>query len=185
VTKAILDDAESRMTKALESLRVDLTTVRTGRATPALLDRVTVECWGQQTPINQTANISCPEPRLILVQPWDKSLLPQIDKAIRKSDLGFNPNSDGSVLRIAVPPLTEERRKELIKLCKQKGEDSKVAVRNIRRDAIDRLKTAEKAKEFSEDESRKAQDSAQKLTDKYIAKVDEILVQKEKDILEI
>ena len=183
--KEILQDAEDRMNKVTEILRKDYSSLRAGRANPALLDKVMVDYYGTPTPVNQTANISCPEPRLIVVQPWDKSLISAIEKAILKSDLGLNPNNDGSVIRLAIPQLTEERRRELVKTCSKKAEDAKVAVRNIRRDVNDSIKDLEKSKEASEDECKKALENAQKLTDRFVKTVDEIFEQKEKDIMAV
>lgn len=183
--KEILQDAEDRMNKVTEILRKDYSSLRAGRANPALLDKVMVDYYGTPTPVNQTANISCPEPRLIVVQPWDKSLISAIEKAILKSDLGLNPNNDGSVIRLAIPQLTEERRRELVKTCSKKAEEAKVAVRNIRRDVNDSIKDLEKAKEASEDECKKALENAQKLTDRFVKTVDEIFEQKEKDIMAV
>ena len=183
--KEMLQELDSKMEKVLESLRRDYLTLRAGRANPSLLDRVMVDYYGTPTPINQTANISCPEPRLILVQPWDKGMIPAIEKAIMKSDLGLNPNNDGMVLRIAIPPLTEDRRKELVKQCRKKAEDAKIAARNIRRDANDAIKALEKAKDVSEDEIKRGLDDAQKSTDKFIQKIDELMNQKEKEIMEV
>jgi len=144
-----------------------------------------VEYYGSPTPLNQTANISCPEPRLIVIQPWDKNIIANIEKALLKSDLGITPSSDGIVIRLAVPQLTEERRRELVKICSKKSEEAKVAVRNIRRDVNDDIKSLEKSKDISEDEGKKALDDAQKLTDKYIKRLDEVLSKKEKDIMEV
>lgn len=156
-----------------------------GRATPALLDKIMVDYYGTPTPINQTANVSCPEPRLLVIQPWDKNQISAIEKAILKSDLGINPSNDGTVVRLAIPQLTEDRRKDLVKQCGKKAEESKVAMRNIRRDVNDRVKALEKSKEVSEDESKKALDDIQKMTDKFIKRVDEILAQKEKELMEV
>ena len=183
--KEILQDAEDRMNKVTEILRKDYSSLRAGRANPALLDKVMVDYYGTPTPVNQTANISCPEPRLIVVQPWDTSLISAIEKAILKSDLGLNPNNDGSVIRLAIPQLTEERRRELVKTCSKKAEEAKVAVRNIRRDVNDSIKDLEKAKEASEDECKKALENAQKLTDRFVKTLDEIFEQKEKDIMAV
>ena len=183
--KEMLQELDSKMEKVLESLRRDYLTLRAGRANPSLLDRVMVDYYGTPTPINQTANISCPEPRLILVQPWDKGMIPAIEKAIMKSDLGLNPNNDGMVLRIAIPQLTEDRRKELVKQCRKKAEDAKIAARNIRRDANDAIKALEKAKDVSEDEIKRGLEDAQKSTDKFIQKIDEVMNQKEKEIMEV
>jgi len=183
--KDLLNDAQDRMEKVEKILISEFSSMRAGRATPALLDRIMVDYYGTPTPVNQTANISCPEPRMILVQPWDKNLLPAIEKAILKSDLGITPNSDGTVIRLVVPQLTEERRKDLVKQCSKKAEESKVAVRNIRRDVNDGIKALEKSKEASEDEVKKGLDDAQKLTDKFIKRVDEVLAQKEKEVMEV
>lgn len=183
--KDLLNDAQDRMEKVEKILIGDFASLRAGRATPALLDRVLVDYYGTPTPVNQTANISCPEPRMILVQPWDKNLLPAIEKAILKSDLGITPSNDGTVIRLVVPQLTEERRKDIVKQCSKKAEESKVAVRNIRRDVNDSIKALEKTKEVSEDESKKGLDDAQKLTDKFIKRIDEVLAQKEKEVMEV
>lgn len=183
--KQLLADAEDRMGKVEAILINDFASLRAGRATPALLDRVLVDYYGTPTPVNQTANISCPEPRLIVVQPWDKNQIGAIEKAILKSDLGITPSNDGTVIRLTVPQLTEERRREMVKLCGKKAEDSKVAVRNIRRDVNDGLKALEKAKEASEDEVKKALDDAQKLTDKFIKRLDGVLAKKEAEIMEV
>ena len=181
----IIKDAESRMSKAIDALRNELATIRAGRANPALLDRVTVEYYGAETPLKQLAGITAPEARLLVVQPYDKSILNEIEKAILKADLGLTPANDGSVIRIAIPPLTEERRKELVKLVKKAAEDAKVAVRNVRRDANDSLKKSEKDGEITEDDLRRYSDDIQKLTDKHIAKIDEIAANKEKEIMEV
>lgn len=181
----ILKDSEVRMQKSIEVLRKDFASLRAGRANPAILDKVQVDYYGVPTPINQMANISAPEPRLLIIQPWDKSIIPSIEKAILKSDLGLNPSSDGTVIRIAIPQLTQERRKELVKTVKKKAEEAKVSIRNIRRDANDDIKSLEKSKEIPEDESKRAQDEVQKITDKYIAEVDKVMNNKEKEIMEI
>lgn len=181
----VLNESEEKMKKALEALRKDYTSMRAGRANPALLDKIQIDYYGSLTPLNQVANISAPEPRLITVQPWDKSMLAQIEKAILKSDLGLNPANDGSLLRIAIPQLTEERRMELVKTAKKKMEDVKVIVRNIRRDANDKINKLTKSKEVSEDEAKKTQDEMQKLTDKYSKEIERILEVKEKEIMEV
>ena len=183
--KEIYDDAKSKMEKAVESLKNDLNSLRAGRANPSLLDGLTVDYYGTKTPLNQLANISAPEPRMILIQPYDKNAIKNIEKAIQQSDLGLNPNNDGSVVRLTIPELTEERREELVKLVKQKGEECKVAIRNIRRDANDALKEKEKGKEISEDESKREQDKIQKLTDEHINNVDEVLKAKNEEITSI
>ena len=172
------------MQKTLDTLKKDLARIRTGRATPALLDGVTVDYYGSPMPINQVANISIPDARLIVIQPWEKSMISPIEKAIQASELGLNPQSDGNLLRLPIPALSEERRLELFKNCKKTGEESKVAMRNVRRDANDKLKKAEKDKEVTQDESKKGQDEIQKLTDKFIKMVDDTLIAKEKEIME-
>lgn len=181
----ILDNAEGRMEKVAENLRREYLSLRAGRANPAILDKITVDYYGTPTPVNQTANITCPEPRLIIIQPWDKNMVGAIEKAILKSDLGLNPNNDGSVIRLAIPQLTEERRKELVKSCSKKAEEAKVVLRNVRRDVNDQLKELEKNKDVSEDECKKALDKAQKTTEKFVKAVDDILAQKEKDIMSV
>ncbi|HWR39711.1 MAG TPA: ribosome recycling factor [Patescibacteria group bacterium] len=176
---------EERMKKAIEALRKEYATLRAGRATPSLLDKVMVDYYGTPTPVNQVANISIPEPRAIVIQPWEKNMLAAIDKAIQKSDLGLTPNSDGSVIRLNIPQLNQQRRTELVKMVHKKAEDSRVAVRNLRRDANDAIKKIEKDKTVSEDEAKKAQDDMQKLTDKYIKEIDQIMNAKEKEIMEV
>jgi len=182
--QAIKKSAEERMEKAIGALKRDLATLRAGKASPALLDRVQVEYYGSQTPLNQLANINTPDSRTLMIQPWDKSSLSAIEKAILKSDLGLTPSNDGLAIRISVPPLTEERRAELVKNSKKFGEEAKVAIRNIRRDANDDVKKLEKT-DISEDESRRHQDDIQKTTDKFIAEVEKVLSAKEKEIIEV
>jgi ribosome recycling factor len=174
-----------KMEKTLESLKRDLSRVRTGRATPSLLEGVTADYYGSPTPINQVANISVPDARTLMIQPWEKSMLPVIEKAILGSDLGLNPQNDGNVIRLPIPPLTEERRKDLYKQCKKISEDSKIAVRNIRRDSNDKLKKAEKNKEITQDDQKKGEGEIQKLTDSFIKQIDDQLALKEKEIMEI
>ncbi|MDY6978243.1 MAG: ribosome recycling factor [Pseudomonadota bacterium] len=181
----IKKDAESRMGKSVESLKTELTKLRTGRAHTSLLDHVMVEYYGSQVPLNQVANISVADARTLTVQPWEKPMVQKVEKAILESDLGLNPATAGEIIRVPLPALTEERRKDMIKLVRQEGENTKVAIRNIRRDAISDFKGLLKEKEITEDEERKAEDDMQKLTDKYIAKVDEALEAKEKDLMEI
>ena len=183
--KAIYASHEDRMKKALEVLRREYSSIRAGRATTGLLDKVTVDYYGAQSPINQVANISIPEPRTIVIQPWDKKTLPAIEKAILKSDLGLTPNNDGMVIRLILPQLTQQRRQELTKLVHKGAEDSRVAIRNLRRDANEALKKAEKDKTASEDEVKKAQEDIQKLTDKYIKEIDQVMAAKEKEIMEV
>jgi ribosome recycling factor len=185
VIKEILNDAEERMKKSTEHLGRDLSSLRAGRANPAMLDRVMVDYYGVPTPINQMASITVPEARLLVIQPWDKSVIADIEKAIMKSDLGITPSNDGNVIRVAIPQLTEERRKELVKVVKKRAEEAKVAVRNIRREANELLKASEKEKVISEDENKRGVDESQKLTDKYVKEVDKISQAKEKDIMEV
>ncbi|NLW24722.1 MAG: ribosome recycling factor [Clostridia bacterium] len=183
--KEILTDAEGRMKKTIDVLKKDFAGMRAGRANPAILEKVQVDYYGTPTPVNQLANITAPEARLLVIQPWDKTAISAIEKAILKSDLGLNPSSDGTVIRISIPQLTQERRKELVKSVKKKAEEARVSIRNIRRDANDEIKSLEKQKEISEDEAKKAQDDVQKITDKYIAEVDKITDNKEKEIMEV
>ena len=183
--KEIIELAESKMHKTTDVLRVDLASVRAGRATPALLEKVMVDYYGTPTPVNQVASVTVPEPRMIIIQPWEKNLLKDIERAIMKSDLGLNPNSDGAVIRLNLPQLTEERRKEIVKTVHKKSEDARVIVRNLRRDANDAVKKAEKAKEITEDEAKKGTDDIQKMTDKIIKEIDNIMANKEKEVMEI
>lgn len=182
--QSIKKNAEERMDKAIQALKRDLSTLRAGRATPALLDRIQVEYYGAMTPLNQLANINTPDSRTLMIQPWDKSSLADIERAIMKSDLGLTPANDGAMIRLSIPPLTEERRTELVKFTKKFGEEAKVAIRNIRRDANDDIKKLEKS-EISEDESRRHQEDIQKATDKFVAEVDKVLAAKEKEIMEV
>ncbi|NMO96191.1 ribosome recycling factor [Paenibacillus lemnae] len=182
--QTVKKSAEERMEKAILSLKRDLATLRAGRASTALLDRIQVEYYGAPTPVSQLANITTPDPRTLMIQPWDKTSLGDIEKAIMKSDLGLTPANDGNQIRLSIPPLTEERRAELVKMTKKFGEEAKVAIRNIRRDANDDIKKMEKT-DISEDESRRHQDDIQKTTDKFIAEVDKVLVAKEKEIMEV
>lgn len=184
-TQAVLRDAEHKMQQAVQAARRELGSIRTGRANPALLERIVVDYYGTPTPINQMASISAPEPRLLVIQPWDKSVMKEIEKAIMSSELGLTPNNDGAVIRIQIPPLTEERRREMARLARKEAEDKRVAVRNVRRDANDELKRLEKEGVISEDESRRAQTEVQQLTDKYIKEIDDLLAAKEKEILEV
>lgn len=172
------------MDKAIGALKRELATLRAGRAAPALLDRVQVEYYGAMTPVTQLANVNTPDPRTLLIQPWDKTSLGAIEKAILKSDLGLTPSNDGNMIRISIPMLTEERRAELVKTMKKIGEEAKVAIRNIRRDANDDIKKLEKG-EISEDESRGHQADIQKTTDQFVAEVDKLLAAKEKEIMEV
>lgn len=181
----ILKDANNRMDKTLEALRAELAKVRTGKATTALLDGIKVDYYGTLTPINQVGNISVLDVHTLSITPWDKSMVQVIDKAILEANLGFNPISDGTNLKIPVPPLTEERRKDFVKLIKKFGEDSKVAIRNVRRDANDHLKKEEKDKKISEDELKHNESEVQKLTDHHIKLIDDLLKHKEKEIMEV
>ena len=183
--RAIRKKAEERMKKSLTALEEEFTSLRTGRASAAVFERIKVDYYGTPTPLNQVATVSVPESRLVVIQPWDKGALHAIEKAIQTSELSLNPNNDGKVIRINIPPLTEERRKELVKVAKNAAEQARVAVRNIRRDANDELKKAQKGGEISEDEEKRGADEVQKLTDSHIEKINEILSAKEKEILEI
>ncbi len=183
--QAIYNQTEEKMVKAIEALKRELASIRTGRASVSLLDNITVEYYGAPSPLNQVANVSAPEPRLIVIAPWDKTLIGAIEKAILTSDLGLAPNNDGEQIRLAIPQLTEERRKELVKVVSKKAEEAKVAVRNIRRDANDAVKKEEKAKVITEDVSKAEQDKIQKLTDAKIKAIDELRDAKEKDVLEV
>ncbi len=185
MVQKIKDDTKQKMEKSINLLNQEFAKIRTGRATPALLDGVKVEYYDSLLPLNQVASISIPEPRLIVIQPWDKQALSVIEKAIYKADIGVTPNSDGNVIRLSLPPLTAERREELVKLSQKLSEECRVAIRNIRRDANNELKKIEKEKKISEDDSFKAQESIQKMTDEYIKKVDDILKKKEKEIREV
>ncbi|WP_265821986.1 ribosome recycling factor [Geovibrio ferrireducens] len=180
-----LNEASSKMEKALNHLKDEFKAVRTGRASVSVFDNVKVDYYGTPTPLSGVATLSAPEPRLILIQPWDASLIPAIEKAIMASNLGYNPQNDGKVVRIPIPQLTEERRKEFVKLVKKMGEDTKVAVRNIRRDANDELKKLEKDKAISEDDCKKGQDKVQEITNDFVKKIDAALDHKEKEIMEI
>jgi ribosome recycling factor len=183
--KDILASHEDKMKKALDVLRKEYGSLRAGRATPALLDKITVDYYGTPTPLNQVGNISVPEPRQLIIQPWERTLLGAIEKAILKSDLGLTPNNDGSVIRLNIPQLTQQRRAELVKVVHKKAEDDRVAIRNLRRDANESVKKLEKDKVISEDEGKKAQEDIQKLTDKYIKEIDHVMATKEKEIMEV
>ncbi len=181
----VLEDAGTRMTKAVEALQRDLASLRTGRATPALLENVSVDYYGVPTPLSQLATISVPEARLITIQPWDKQSLREIEKSLLKSDLGFNPSNDGTIIRVPVPPLSQERRRDLVRVLKKKVEDGKVAVRNVRRDAMERQRSMERSKVISQDENRRAQDQLQKATDAHVRQMDRVLETKEAEIMEV
>ncbi|MHB8158034.1 MAG: ribosome recycling factor [Desulfocucumaceae bacterium] len=185
MAKEIIAEAEANMKKTLDVVKKDFASLRAGRATPALLDKINVKYYGTPTAISQMANITAPEARLLVIQPWDKSSLPEIEKAIMKSDLGINPASDGIVIRLAIPQLTQERRLDLVKMVKKKAEDGRVAVRNVRRDANDMLKAKEKKGELSEDDLRRTQDEVQKLTVRFIKEIDQITSIKEQEIMQV
>jgi ribosome recycling factor len=176
---------EQKMQKSLESLKQDLGKIRTGRAHTGILDHIQVDYYGSMIPINQVANVTLIDARTIGVQPWEKNMVGKVEKAIRDGDLGLNPATQGEIIRVPMPPLTEERRRDLIKVVKHEGENAKVSVRNLRRDANQHLKDALKAKEVSEDDERRAQDDVQKLTDRHIAEVDKMLAEKEKDLMAV
>lgn len=180
-----MEDLEERMLKSLSVYEENLSEVRAGRANPAILNRITVDYYGVATPINQVAGISVPEARLIVIQPWDASILKEIEKAILASDIGLNPNNDGKVIRLNFPELTEERRKELVKEIRKMAEDAKVSIRAIRRDGMEDLKTKQKNSEITEDDKTRGEENIQKLTDKYVAEIDKILANKEKEIMNI
>ena len=181
----ILKDAEARMHKSIEATRQDLAKIRTGKASPAMLNAVHAEAYGSSMPLNQVASITTPDPRLIVIEPWDKSLIGSIEKGILKADLGFNPSNDGHVIRVPIPPLNEERRQEYVKICRKIVEDGRVAIRNIRRDANDHFKKLEKEHEISEDQAHDYIDEVQKLTDQHISQLDEMLKHKETEIMEV
>src|ERR1700730_11004922 len=177
--------AERRMQKAVEALRQDLAAIRTGRASSSLIERITVEYYGAPTPINQVASVSTPEARLLVIQPWDRKLLVDIEKAIQKSDLGINPNNDGQVIRLNIPPMSEDRRRDLVKTLHKKLDEHKVAIRNVRRNIQDKLRDREKKKEVSEDELKRSTERLQKLTDRYVDEMDKVGKAKELEILEV
>jgi ribosome recycling factor len=185
----MIDDAllaaDNKMQKTVQVLKREMETIRSGRATSALVDQIMVEAYGTNTPLSQLASISVPEARLLLIQPWDRSIVGHVQKAIQKSDLGLNPMSDGEVLRLVIPPPTEERRKELVKVVHKRVEDSKIAVRNVRRDALEELRKLEKDKKVSRDENVRATDKLQKLTDRFIAEVSKVGADKESEIMEV
>jgi len=181
----VISSNEERMKKTVVSLKEGFASLRTGRASASLFDRIRVDAYGEKSPLNQVANISVPEARLIVIQPWDKGLIVEIEKAIRSSELSLNPSNDGKVIRISIPPLTEERRKDLVKLAKNQAEQSRVAVRNIRRDGNDELKKLLKDTKITEDDETKGTDELQKLTDSYIGQINKVLEEKEKEIMEV
>jgi ribosome recycling factor len=180
-----ISDAEHRMQSAVSALDRELDSVRTGRARPALVETLKIEYYGTPTPLNQVASINAPEPHLITIQPWDKTQLGTIEKAIQKSDLGLTPTNDGNIIRLAIPALTEDRRKEFVKVVHKKVEDGRVAIRNVRRDSLEHLRKAQHDKEISDDEERRAQERLQKLTDRYVAEIDKHGHNKEQELLEV
>ncbi|MDP6778632.1 MAG: ribosome recycling factor [Candidatus Latescibacteria bacterium] len=181
----VLSETKSAMQKAVEAFGHEISMVRSGRANASLLDAIRVEYYGSQMPINQVANIGAPEPRLITIQPWDKTALPAIEKAIMASSLGLVPSNDGTIIRLPIPQLTEERREELVRIVRQMAEEGRVSVRNARRDANEMLKDGQKEGEIPEDESKRGQDQVQELTDEYVKKVDDLLKEKEEEIMEV
>ena len=185
MSDAVFQEAEQKMNNAVDALKREFAKLRVGKATPTLLDGIKAEAYGSATPLNQLSTIGAPEPRLLVVQPWDKSLIGAIEKAIRASDLGLNPSNDGQVIRVPIPALTEERRKELVKVAKTYAEEGRVGVRNVRREANDALKKEHKAGDLTEDEEKKAHDKIQELTNKFVNEIDTTLSSKEKEILEI
>lgn len=185
MVKDIMKKSEEKMKKTLSVLVSDLATMKAGRANPTMLDRIQIDYYGSMCPLNQVANISSPEPRLLVITPWEKPMLKEIEKAILKSDLGINPTNDGSVIRLLVPELTEETRKNLVKAVKKTGEEAKVAIRSIRRDGNDKIKNLKKDTELSEDSIKKAEEDIQKITDKYVKEIDKIVIAKEKEIMSI
>jgi ribosome recycling factor len=182
---SVIPSSEERMKKTVASLKEGFASIRTGRASASLFDKIRVDYFGNKSPLNQVANISVPEARLIVIQPWDKTFIGEIEKAIRSSELSLNPSNDGKVIRIAIPPLTEERRKELAKVAKNQAEQSRVAIRNIRRDGNEELKKIQKSGELTEDEESRNSEELQKLTDSYITKINQVLEEKEKEIMEV
>jgi ribosome recycling factor len=181
----VYEEVERKMERSIEALRKDLSRIRTGRASLALLDGISVDYYGTATALNQMATLAVPESRLITIQPWDKTQIGPIEKAIQRSDLGLTPTNDGTLIRLSIPPLTADRRKDLVKQVKKVGEESKIALRNVRREGNDMLKSLEKDKLVSEDDWRRGQDQVQKITDRYIAQIDEILQSKEHEVMEV
>jgi ribosome recycling factor len=183
--ETVLSDVDQKMDRAIDALKRELNALRTGRATPSLVENISVDYYGVPTPLNQIASISAPDARAIMVQPWDKSAMKEIEKSLLKSDMGFNPSNDGNNITVPVPPLNTERRKDMVKLLKRKIEDGKVSIRNVRRDGQDRLRKMEKDKDISQDESRRAQDQLQKTTDGHTKSVDEVAAAKEAEIMQV
>lgn len=183
--KTVLSQIEAQMNKTIDKMKADFSTLRTGRASATILENIKVEYYGAFTPLNQVAAIAAPEPRMLEIRPWDKSVIQAIERAIQKSDLGLNPNNDGTVIRLQIPALTEERRKDLIKVMRKMAEEYRVAIRNERRDAVEQLKKSEKSGNLTEDDRKTGEQDIQKLTDSHVKKVDELLAAKERDILEV
>lgn len=183
--ESVLTEAERKMGQSIEAMRRDISTLRTGRATPSLIEDLMVDYYGSPTPLKQIASISAPDARAIMVQPWDRQALRDIERGLTQSEMGFNPSNDGSVITVPIPPLTQERRQEMVRLLKRKAEDSKVAVRNVRREGVDLLRRLERDKSISQDENRRSQDNLQKTTDSYIKTIDEVASSKEADIMEV
>ena len=181
----VLNEVERKMGQSIEAMRRDISTLRTGRATPALIEDLSVDYYGSPTPLKQIASISAPDARAIMVQPWDRQALRDIERSLMQSEMGFNPSNDGNVITVPIPPLTQERRREMVRLLKRKAEDSKVAVRNVRRDGVDSLRKMERDKAISQDESRRSQDTLQKTTDAHIKTIDEVAAGKEAEIMEV
>ncbi len=181
----VLAEAERKMGQSIVAMRRDISSIRTGRAAPALIEDLIVDYYGAPTPLKQLASISAPDARAIMVQPWDRQALRDIERSLTQSDLGFNPSNDGNVITVPVPPLTRERRQEMVRLLKRKAEDSKVAVRNVRRDGVDSLRKMERDKAISQDENRRSQDALQKTTDAHIKSIDEVAAAKEAEIMEV
>ncbi len=181
----VIEDARVHMQKAVEATKREFGGIRTGRATPTLLERITVDYYGVPTPVNQVATVTAPDPRLLVVQPWDRSMIKEVERAILKSELGLTPSTDGTVIRLPIPSLTEERRRELVKVVRRHAEEGRVAIRNIRRDHKDKIEHLEKGRKVSEDDSHRAVDELQKLTDRYIKEIDALLGAKEAEIMEV
>lgn len=185
MTQQLLDDAEKRMQKTREVLERELASIRTGRASPSLVEDLPIDYYGTPTPLKQIASISAPEPRMLMIQPWDRGSIPQIERAISKSDLGLSPVADGALLRLPIPTLTQERRQDMAKLVRKRVEDDRVAIRNVRRDALDHLRKLERDKDVSQDEERRSQDLLQKLTDRYVGELDKLGSAKEAEVMEV
>lgn len=183
--EAVLAEAERKMGQSIEAMRRDISTLRTGRATPALIEDLSVDYYGSPTPLKQIASISAPDARAIMVQPWDRQALRDIERSLTQSEMGFNPSNDGNVITVPIPPLTQERRQEMVRLLKRKAEDSKVAVRNVRREGVDSLRKMERDKSISQDENRRSQDTLQKTTDAHVKAIDEVSATKEAEIMEV